>query len=137
MANLPTPVAFDLLTAFLDVTKATTGVALLLVSMVTVTCHVTSLSTVVAHMVTLLLWLLTVSRDVTSFATVVTGVLCPLTVLDHVSSYSTTITGEIFASAAAFAPSPGSSMWTILLPVASVATAITLVTTHHYHNNRV
>lgn len=67
------PVALDLLTAFLDVTKATTGVALLLVGVVTVTCHVTGLSTVVAHMVALLLWLLTVSGDVTSFATVVTG----------------------------------------------------------------
>lgn len=46
MANLAAPVAFDLLAAFLDVSEAAAGVALLLVC-VAVTSHVTTLAAVV------------------------------------------------------------------------------------------
>lgn len=67
------PVAFDLLAAFLDVSEAAAGVTFLLVGVVTVPGHVSSLPTVVAELLPLLLWLLTVSGDVTSSATVITG----------------------------------------------------------------
>lgn len=65
------PVALDFFTAFLDVTKAPTGIALLLVGMVTVACHVACLATVVAALLTLLLGLLAISGDVPTPATVV------------------------------------------------------------------
>lgn len=51
--------------------KATTGVALLLVSMITVTGHVTGFSTGVAKLLPLLLGLLAVPGDVTTLVTVV------------------------------------------------------------------
>lgn len=67
------PVAFDFLAALLDVSKATAGVALLLVGVVAVPCHVSGLSTVVAQLLSLLLRLLAVSGDVTSSAAVIAG----------------------------------------------------------------
>lgn len=67
------PVALDLLTALLDVSETTAGVALLLVRVVAVSCHVSSLPTVVAKLLSLFLRLLAVSGDVTSSATVIAG----------------------------------------------------------------
>lgn len=66
------PVAFDSLAAFLDVSKAATGVALLLMG-VAVASHVSTLAAVVALRFSLLPGVLAVSGDVTAFATVVTG----------------------------------------------------------------
>lgn len=66
------PVAFDFLAAFLDVSKAATGVALLLMG-VAVAGHVSTLPTVVALRFSLLSGVLAVSGDVAAFATVVTG----------------------------------------------------------------
>ena len=69
--NTHVPVALDFFTAFLDVPKAPTGIALLLVGMVTVARHVASLATVVAALLAFLLGLLAISGDVTAPATVV------------------------------------------------------------------
>lgn len=66
------PVAFDLLAAFLDVSEAAAGVALLLVG-VAVAGHVTTLATVVAQRLALLPGVLAVSGDVATLPTVVTG----------------------------------------------------------------
>lgn len=65
------PVAFDFLAAFLDMTEAAAGVALLLVR-VAVTSHVTTLATVVAQRLALLAGVLAVSGDVAALPTVVT-----------------------------------------------------------------
>lgn len=131
MADLPTPVAFDPVAAFLDVSKAAAGVALLLVGVVTVACHVSSLAAVVAHLLALFLRFLAVSGDVTSSATVITGILSPLTVSGDVSELPTAITEQIFASATTF-PSPSAAAGTVLHPVATAATTETLITAHHH-----
>lgn len=67
------PVAFDLFTALLNVSEATAGVALLLVGVVAIPRHVSSLPAVVAQLLSLLLRLLAVPGDVTSSATVIAG----------------------------------------------------------------
>ena len=53
--------------------KAPTGIALLLVGVVTVAGHMASLATVVAHLLPLLLGLLAVSGDMATPAAVVAG----------------------------------------------------------------
>lgn len=65
------PVTFHLVTKFLDVAKATTGVALLLVGVVTVAGHVTGFSTGVAKLLSLFLGFLAVPGDVTTLVAVV------------------------------------------------------------------
>lgn len=69
---LVSPVAFDLLAAFLDVSKAAAGVALLLVC-VAVTSHVTTFAAVVAQRLALLAGVLAGSGEVATLPTVVTG----------------------------------------------------------------
>ena len=65
------PVALDLLAAFLDVTEASAGVALLLVGVVAVPSHVARLAAGVAHLLPLLLGLLALPGDVAAAAAVV------------------------------------------------------------------
>lgn len=72
-SDVSSPVALDLLTAFLDVSEAAAGVALLLKAMVALLGHVSGLPTVVAQLFLLLLRFLTVFGDVTSSAAVVTS----------------------------------------------------------------
>jgi len=95
VANLPTPVALDFFTAFLDVSKSAAGVALLLVGVVAVAGHVSSLATVVAALLALLLGLLAVSGDVATPATVVARILGPLAVPGHVARLSTAIAEQV------------------------------------------
>lgn len=71
MANFTTPVALNLLTAFLYVPKSTTRVALLLVSVVAVSGHMAGFATVVTDLLSLLLRLLAVPRDVATPSAVV------------------------------------------------------------------
>lgn len=133
MADLPTPVAFDLVAAFLNVSKAAAGVALLLVGVVAVPGHVAALPTVVAQLLSLLLRLLAVSGDVTCSLAVITGVLSLLTVSGDMSGFPTSITEQIFASATTFRSSSPST-WTVFHPVTTAATAETLITAHHHGN---
>lgn len=65
------PVTFHLIAEFLDVTKPTAGVALLLVSMVTVTGHVTSFTAGVAELLPLLFGFLAVPGNVATPVAVV------------------------------------------------------------------
>lgn len=67
------PVTFDFITKFLDVAKATAGIALLLVGMVTVAGHVASLATAVATLLPLLLGLLAVTGNMAAPVAVVAG----------------------------------------------------------------
>lgn len=71
MENKYSPVTFHLFTKFLDVTKATAGVTLLLIGMVTVTGHMSSFATAEAELLSLLLRLLAVPGNVTTPVTVV------------------------------------------------------------------
>lgn len=66
------PVALDFVAQFLDVSESTAGVTLLLVGVVAVSGHVSGFTTVIAALLTLLLWLLTVPGDVTTPVTVIT-----------------------------------------------------------------
>lgn len=129
MTDLAAPVALDFLTAFLNVSKAATGVTLLLVGMVTVTGHVAGLATVVAHLLPLLLGFLAIPGDVATPAAVVACVLSPLTIPCNMSWFSTAIAEKIFPPATALATST-SSIWTVLDPVARAATTKTLVAAH-------
>lgn len=134
MSDLPTPVAFDFLAAFLDMSETAAGIALLLVGVVAVPGHVSCLPTVVAKLLSLLLRLLAVSGDVTSSATVITGVLGPLTVSGDVSEFPAAITEQIFASAPSF-PSSSTATRTVLHPVTAAATPETLITAHHHDDS--
>lgn len=67
------PVTFHLIAKFLDVAKPTTGVALLLVGMITVASHVTSFAAGVAQLLPLLFGLLAIPGNV---ATPVAVVAC-------------------------------------------------------------
>lgn len=129
MTDLTTPVALDFFTAFLNVAKTSTGIALLLVGMVTVTSHMARLAASVAHLLPLLLRLLALSGNVASTAAVVAGILSPFTVPGNVTRFSTAIAELIFTSAASLASSP-SSIRTVLDPVTSTAAPKALITTH-------
>lgn len=66
------PVALDFVAQFLDVSESTTGITLLLVSMVTVAGYVSGFTAVIAALLTLLLRLLTVPGDMTASVAVIT-----------------------------------------------------------------
>lgn len=129
VANLTTPVALDFFTAFLNVSKSSTRVALLLIGVVTVASHMAGLATVVTHLLPLLFGLLAVSGDVASPATVVAGIFSSFTVSSNMARLSTAVTEKIFSSSTTFATSP-SSIWTVLDPVASAAATKALVAAH-------
>lgn len=67
------PVTFYFITKFLDVAKASAGIALLLVGMVAVAGHVASLATAVATLLPLLLGLLAVTGNMAAPVAVVAG----------------------------------------------------------------
>lgn len=129
VSDLAAPVALDFLAAFLDVTEAAAGVALLLVGVVAVAGHVTGFAAVVADLLPLLLGLLAVPGDVAASAAVVARVLSPLTVPRDVARLSAAIAEQIFAPATALATSTP-SIRTVLDPVAGAAATKTLVAAH-------
>jgi len=115
VTDLTTPVTLDFITKLLDVTKASAGVAFLLVGMVTLTGHVSGFATAVAHLLSLLLRLLAVARDVTTPVAVIARILSLLTIPGDVTLFSTPIAEKV--SSPAPAASPASSIGTILDPV--------------------
>lgn len=132
VTNLTTPVTFHLITKFLDVTKASTGVALLLVGMVAVAGHVASFAAGVAELLPLPLGLLAVPGNVTTPVAVVACILGLVAVPGHVSLVSTPITEELFGSS----PAPTTSARTagigaILHPMTGTATSKAI--TAHIH----
>jgi len=115
VTNLTTPVTLDFITKLLDVTKASTGVAFLLVGMVTLAGHVSGFATAVAHLLPLLLRLLAVARDVSTPVAVVARILSLLTIPGDVTLFSAPIAEKVSSSAPA--ASPASSIGTVLDPV--------------------
>lgn len=132
VTRLTTPVALDLVAALLDVSRASTGVALLLYGVATVPGEVPRPPTGVAGLLPLLLGLLTVPGDVARPPTVVAGVLLPLTVSGHVSRLPTAIAEEVSTTTPASVPP--SSIRTALGPVTRPAAVETLVITAHHHS---
>lgn len=95
VANVATPVTFHLNTKFLDVTKPTAGVALLVVGMLTVTGHVAWFVAVVAQLQPLLSGLLAIPGNVATLVAVVARILSLVTVPGHVSLFPTPITEHL------------------------------------------
>jgi len=115
VTDFTTPVTLDFITKLLDVTKASTGIAFLLVGMVTLTGHVSGFTTAVTHLLSLLLRLLAVTRDVTTPVAVVARILSLLTIPGDVTFFSAPIAEKVLASSSA--TSPASSIGTVLDPV--------------------
>lgn len=133
MADLATPVTFYFITKFLDVAKASAGIALLLVGMVAVAGHVASLATAVATLLPLLLGLLAVTGNMAAPVAVVAGILGLFTVPGNVTLLSTAIAEQILSSSSAPAAATPSSFGTVLDPMPRTATSEALATAH-LHN---
>jgi len=132
MADLTTPVTLHFVTELLDVTEASTGVALLLVGMVAVPGHMASLATVVAALLPLLPWLLAVPGNMTTPVAVVARILGLFTVPGNVALFSASVAEKILSSSSAPAATTSSSIGAILSPVPRAATAETLTVTHFH-----
>lgn len=134
MADLTTPVTLDFVTELLDVSKSTTGVALLLVGVFTVPGHMSGLAAVVAALLPLLPRLLAVPGNVTTPVAVVARILSLFTVLGNVALFSASVAEQIPSSApATAATTTASSIGAVLHPVSTAATSETL-TAAHFHS---
>lgn len=134
VTNLTTPVTFHLITKFLDVAKPSARVTLLLIGMITVAGHVTSLAAGVAKLLPLLFGLLAVPGNVATPVAVVARILSLVTVPGHVSLVSTPIAEQLLASS----PTPAASTCTasigaMLDPMPRAATSKALAVAAHLH----
>lgn len=134
MADLTTPVTLDFVTELLDVSKSTTGVALLLVGMFTVPGHMSGLATVVAALLPLLPWLLAVPGNMTTPVAVVARILSLFTVLGNVALFSASVAEQIHSLSPSSAPATAtaSSIRAVLHPVSTAATSEALTATHFH-----
>lgn len=138
MADLTTPVTLDFVTELLDVSKSTTGVALLLVGVFTVPGHMSGLAAVVAALLPLLPRLLAVPGNVTTPVAVVARILSLFTVLGNVALFSASVAEQIHPLTPSSAPATAatttaSSIGAVLHPVSTAATSETL-TAAHFHS---
>jgi len=137
MADLTTPVTLDFVTELLDVSKSTTGVALLLVCMFTVPGHMSGLAAVVAALLPLLPGLLAVPGNMTTPVAVVACILSLFTVLGNVALFSAPVAEQIHplspSSAPATAAASASSIGAVLHPVSTAATSEALTAAAHFH----
>lgn len=133
VTNLATPVTFHLIAKFLNVTKPTTGVALLLIRMVTVTGHMASFAAGVAQLLPLFLRLLAVPGNVATPVAVVARIFSLVTVACHVSLVSTPIAEQLLASSPAPATATTSSTRTVLDPMPGAATSKAFAVAAHLH----
>lgn len=92
MASFTTPIAFHFGAVFLNVSKLSTRIALLLICMVTVTSQVARFATVVAALLSLPLGLLAVLRNMATSTAVIAGILLKITVLGKVARLTTAVT---------------------------------------------
>lgn len=139
MASLATPVALDLWAIFLNVTVFTTGVALLLFGMVTITSKMAWSATRVTAQLSHVLRLDTVFGDVTTFPTVVADVLKKVTVLSMMTRCTAAVTEvrqgggtalRTSVMASSSVPSSLSSSTASPGPVARASTAEVFLTAH-------
>lgn len=92
MASFTTPIAFHFGAVFLNVSKLSTGIALLLICMVTVTSQVARFATVVAALLSLPLGFLAVLRNVATSTAVIAGfILLKITVLGKMARLTTAV----------------------------------------------
>lgn len=133
MTNLTTPVTFHLITDLLDVTKRSTGVALLLIGMVAVTSHVTSFAAGVAQLLPLLFGLLAVARNVATPVAVVARIFSLVTVPCHVSLVAAAIAEQLSSPAPPSTSSCAAGTGAMLDPMPRAATSKTLTVAAHLH----
>jgi hypothetical protein len=93
MTSFTTPVALHFGAVFLNVSKFSTRIALLLICVVTVTSQMAWFATVVAALLLLSLGLLAVLGNVATSATVIAGfILLKITILGKITRLTTAIT---------------------------------------------
>lgn len=92
MASFTTPIAFHFGAVFLNVSKLSTRIALLLICMVTVTSQMARFATVVAALLPLPLRLLAVLRNMATSTAVIAGILLKITVLGKMARLTTAVT---------------------------------------------
>lgn len=92
MTSFTTPIALHFGAVFLNVSKLSTRVALLLISMVTVASQMAWLATVVAALLSLSLGLLAVLGNVATSAAVIAGILLKITILGKMTRLTTAVT---------------------------------------------
>lgn len=92
MASFTTPIALHFGAVFLNVSKFSTRIALLLISMVTVTSQMAWLATVVAALLSLSLGLLAVLGNVATSTAVIAGILLKITILSKMARLTTAVT---------------------------------------------
>lgn len=92
MASFTTPIAFHFGAVFLNVSKLSARIALLLICMVTVTSEMARFAAVVAALLSLPLRLLAVLRNVATSTAVIAGILLKITVLGKMARLTTAVT---------------------------------------------
>lgn len=92
MASFTTPIAFHFGAVFLNVSKLSARIALLLICMVTVASEMARFATVVAALLSLPLRLLAVLRNVATSTAVIAGILLKITVLGKMARLTTAVT---------------------------------------------
>lgn len=93
MTSFATPIALHLGAVFLNVSKFSTRIALLLIGMVTVTSQMAWFATVVAALLSLSLGLLAVLGNVATSTAVIAGfILLKITILGKMARLTTAVT---------------------------------------------
>lgn len=92
MTSFTTPIALHLGAVFLNMSKFPTGIALLLIRVVTVTSQMAWLATVVAALLSLSLGLLAVLGNVATSTAVIAGILLKVTILGKMTRLTTAVT---------------------------------------------
>lgn len=92
MTSFTTPIALHFGAVFLNVSKFSTRIALLLICVVAVTSQMAWLAAVVAALLSLSLRLLAVLGNVTTSTAVIAGILLEITILGKMTRLTTAIT---------------------------------------------
>lgn len=91
MTSFTTPIALHLGAVFLNMSKFTTRIALLLIRVVTVTSQMAWLATIVAALLSLSLGLLAVLGNVATSTAVIAGILLQITILGKMTRLTTAV----------------------------------------------
>ncbi len=91
MTSFTTPIALHLGAVFLNMSKYTTRIALLLIRVVTVTSQMAWLATIVAALLSLSLGLLAVLGNVATSTAVIAGILLQITILGKMTRLTTAV----------------------------------------------
>lgn len=145
MTSFTTPIALHLGAVFLNMSKFPTGIALLLIRVVTVTSQMAWLATVVAALLSLSLGLLAVLGNMATSTAVIAGILLKITILGKMTRLTTAITdvrkrrghklepsirGKTTSAAASHSTTPTSTSRAFPGPVARSSTLEAFVAAH-------